>query len=184
LASSFTPTGNYSLTQLDLRFFPLSTRPTPNGISGYSATFDISLQRSLSGRPEDVISSWIQDVPANGLLTLKSAGVYLSAGTQYFLTVAAGDPNSFVSWSLGGSTTTASLFYNRGAGWLPADAILFPFGTFDLVSNSSVAFDALGNPSPVPIPGALWLLASGVASLEVLGRRARLSPLTRSKYRS
>jgi hypothetical protein len=170
IGTSFISAGNYFATQLDLGFFPdsLSHESGSPPAGGFSDLVTVSLQSYESGNPGQLLGSWTQNVPQNGLLQLPGMAISLNAGATYFLSVQAADPNTDVNWLMSGSSATSPIFYDRGQGWLPADSILLPNGLYDLVSQGSVAFDVLGEPSPVPLPGALWLLLSGITGMTLL----------------
>jgi hypothetical protein len=157
-AMPFTPSGNFTLTEIDLALAYI------DGVNDVTVT----LNANSSGQPGSVIESWNNVTSQTGWLyfytqytpeaLLSSPGVLLNAGQQYWVVVTAGGSDTDVAWnwnSTGDSGTyeTYSFYY----GWVTH-------------SGTRGAYDVLGT-STVPEPGTMLLLGSGLASLIGLRRR-------------
>lgn len=104
--------------------------------------------------------------------SVPTGGLYGTTGT---------DGEFALDW-FGSSTPTvndlgsAAGFYLHTASGGPGFDVarVYQIGTFSLANNGTLSFvSATGEPSPVPLPAAAWLLMSGVAGLSAVARRRR-----------
>ena len=148
IASPFTPTGNFALTQIDLAL---------GWVSGTNGAV-IDLVNDESGAPGTrVLQSWtVGQLPPSGptaLVTLATAGIVtLERGTQYWLIVKGVANDTLDIWSgnsLGLNGTLLSL--DKGVSW--ANGVL-----------TLSAFDVVGIVTSGDIPAPVIVTAGGVSS--------------------
>lgn len=138
VASPFTPSGNFVLTQVDL---PLVYNSGTNGAI-------VELVNDVDGLPgTSVLESWtLTNLPNTGVVSLVSTGdVTLVGGIQYWLvaTAQAGDTLDF--WwgdTLGLTGSQNSL--DNGASWIPFTGV-GSLTAFDVLGTSSPPFSATGS---------------------------------------
>lgn len=153
-AFAFTPSGNFTLTQIDVA---ISNSEAPISVT-------LSLDHASGGLPGATIESWtITDLPIFGVPPIvvqtvtPVSPVSLVSGTEYWLAAsAAGDTIDAWNFALAGPNAPAAL--NTGSGW--ALQTLTP-------PEFSGAFDVEGSVVPEPSTWAMMLL--GFAGLGFVG---------------
>ncbi len=159
VASSFTPSTNYNLTQVDmaLQFF-----------SGTNQVI-VGLETDSGGLPSGItVASWsFSNLPAytgSSCCALQtqtfSSGSLLAAGTTYWLVASPGGTDTLVGWMHSSTGGENPLDYYNGA--------------WHTTTGPAVAFDALGTVTPEPATGPLWGIVTSVLFV-VLYRRRRPS---------
>lgn len=168
---AFTPTGSYTLTQIDLAI------ATENG-SG-NLMFNLTLNEDSGGIPGPTIESWegisaavLTPGPAADASSVASvsvtSGVVLEAGTQYW--IVASDPaapfGNSLTWFANAPTGAGGTFGSL----IPS---FFPVWQTTTANNDDLAFDVLG--SSAPEPSTLLLLITGLAGAAWYRQPARLT---------
>ncbi len=155
-AASFQSSSDFTLDSL---MFPFATGSDVS--TQVFATIEIKDGLDSSS---NVLESF--DIGSQGygiqLYTVPSADhPQLAAGKTYYI-VASGSPGRSIQWFVNDQGYTGLYQYNSGTGaWKP-------------LSGNSPAFAVYG--SPVPIPGAVWLLGSGIAGLAGIARKKMHRP--------
>lgn len=133
-----------------------------------------NLQADVVNALSQEVTSWAQvagtagsyfDATGGTLLSINSATSYYQSGTM-----------QTVTQQFGAAVGTALNFYNvgqvpRGQASAPVSAFA---GFFYLSSTGQLTYNIPAAVSAVPLPAAVWLLASGVAGLGAIGRRRRI----------
>jgi len=150
-AGTFTSSGSYAVTQIDL------------GIGNVSGTngATVELTTDNSGVPGTVLQTWnISSLPDFGststtLTTISGiTGIDISAGT-YFLVVLPGDSSTWDAWNW---NSTGATGLGGSTGYLAA-------------GNTEPAFDVLGSSISAPEPSSLILLGTGLLGLVFIRRK-------------
>jgi hypothetical protein len=172
VAASFTSSGNFQLTQLDLAIQFL-------GGGNNTPDFNISLVTDVAGRPSTTTlfapdkSSYLAPTTLNGggdccsLLTISAGpGVNLLAGQTYWLVGFPGDAASTDFWQFNntGASTSWALSAD-GSGLMPDPS------TWVIQSGATPAFALLGTPLATPEPSTLMSLLAGLALLAAFSAR-------------
>ena len=90
------------------------------------------------------------------------SSISLAAGTYYFgIQRSGGDPMSVWGWE------------QTSAGFQLGGGSVLPSGAFTPMATENLAFQAIGEVGAVPEPSTYLLMAAGLATLVVLGRRRR-----------
>jgi hypothetical protein len=163
IAAPFTPSGNFTLTQIDLALgYDSGTNGAVielvNSTSGLPGTTVLE-----SWRPTSLSSSCAFCAAGNPRLTLDSTGsVQLENGTQYWLVAEGINPSTLdFWWGNVNALTGVELSLNDGTSWIvPGDGNL-------------TAFDVQGTPSSVAEPSYEGLVTFGLCIVLVAIRRHR-----------
>lgn len=167
VAASFTPSANYTLSQIDIALMW-------GGLANNEAK--VELVDSSSGLPgTTVLESWnLSNLPYEGSgaapdSLLSSGGVTLSSGTQYWV-VANPAASGFDVWN----ETDASHFGGFAKGFEGIDGG-YSWSTYGVDSSYTPAFDVLGaQPTATPEASTLTLLSvMGLVGLAWAARRNR-----------
>jgi len=156
VAAAFTPTGTFTLTQIDVAASYLSGT---NGI-------EVMLLSDASGTPGSILESWsLSDLPPFGTsFTPESVTaalpITLNSGTQYWVALVP-SVGGFLTWNFAPTLvgTTDVLGSSTGPNWAADSNQFLP------------AYDVLGTPVATPEPSSLLMLWSGL--LAVCGTRLR-----------
>jgi hypothetical protein len=158
LASPFTPIGNdFYLDQIEIA---VSLEDGPN-------ILDVWIMSDNSGLPGSILEAFdfSGDVPDSPAIISKNSvsRPILSANTQYWiaLSTASGDPtNTSVDWYLTDPQVIGTMAFRdpQGGSWTSWTAQVSAFR----ISGTAV-----------PIPGAVWLLGSGLIGLVGLRRKLK-----------
>jgi hypothetical protein len=169
IAAAFTPTGNYSLTQIDVAILFIGP-PDTNG-------FTLSLnQDSGSDAPGTAIATLTGLFAPNYQLGTSSlvdtdspsSNVVLQTGVQYWIVASPAASNTYDGWSLNAinGTGPAGVWeQNAGSGWVPGGS-----------SASDLAFDVQGSlqdPADTPEPGTFMLIPSALIGLSLIRKLRR-----------
>ena len=164
LAVGFTPSGNFTLTQIGVGL--------TYAFGGNSAI--LSLDSSSGGLPDGTIESWtVSGLPVFPNTTILQtvmpvSTVSLVSGTQYWIVVGPGANSTNAGWnrSLIDFTSPRAGSFNGGSSFVPAS---FPPG----------ALEVLGNPvgNEVPEPTSLVLVTIGIVGIEMALRRQVRHPV-------
>jgi hypothetical protein len=156
LASPFTPSGNdFFLDQIEIA---VRLEAGPN-------LLDVWIMSDNSNSPGSILESFdfAGDVPGSADIISKNSvsRPVLNAGTKYWiaLSTASGDPNNTsVDWYLTDPEVLDTMAFRNPEG-----------GSWSAYTTTVSAFRISG--TPVPIPGAIWLLSSGLIGLIGLRRK-------------
>ena len=157
VASPFTPSGSFSLTQIDLA---LGYNAGTNGVT-------VELVNSQNGLPgSTVLEYWTASsvpplIPTPDLSLTSTGGVILQSGTQYWIVAmgTAGDTLDFWFDEPTGLLQGSVSSLTNGASW-------FALSGTNGVRNALTAFDVLGTPTtPTPEPGSLTFVIVGLLGL-------------------
>lgn len=166
--TGFTVTGqSYRLTDINL---PLGL------ISGTNAV-KVAITADNVGSPGGVLESFLltsvapPQSPLSLILIPSAIHPLLNAGTQYWITVSGGAPNTFALWALTLSGITG-----------PAAARLFPNDPWSVNINRTGAVQVIGDPV-VPEPGTILLISIALLGL-ALSRKHHPSPPSATSNRS
>jgi hypothetical protein len=177
---AFTAETDLSLTRLGLYDADRDKRHTEQHLVGlWSAGGELLASVMIN---EDPTFAHSPEISPNGALfhfVNTSSPVLLSAGQTYFVgaTLYAGinDFDTFAAFN----NDEASIFINPNLTYLgnryainATNALLFPQST---VSDYDYTIGANIDVSPVPVPGAAWLLGSSLIGLAGLGRRKKIA---------
>jgi hypothetical protein len=167
VASSFTPSANYNLTQVDMAL---------QFVSGTNQV-DVSLATDGGGVPSGTtLASWSFSnlPPYNGSCCALqtetfSSGPVLTAGITYWLVA-----------SPGGTDTAAGWMHSSTGGTNPLD---YFNGAWNTTTGPAVAFDVIGNltDTAVPEPCTLLLVTLGLTVALVVKRSTRSRPISVQK---
>jgi hypothetical protein len=144
-AMAFTPSGTYTLTQIDVAI---------NLVSGTNSA-SLTLNSDSGGAPGGVLATWsLSSLPAFGACctvetVTPSGSIVLASGTQYWVVGSAVASDTWAAWMF--NTTGATGFkWETGLG--------------TSAGTTLGAFDVLGTPA-VPEPSTVLFTASGLALL-------------------
>lgn len=167
-AFAFTPSANYDLAQIDLAL---------GNISGTNSVI-VTILTDSSDAPGTVLDTWdLTGLPAFGTTsttlqtltpgssTTPSAVIALNAGVQYWIEAAPGTSSTYDGWNFNSTGAT-------GPTWQST--------TGPTTTETSGAFDVLGNSVTATTPEpSTWLLL-GIGLLALAARRNSLPRLHRS----
>jgi hypothetical protein len=158
IANQFTSSVTGNVTQIDVALSYANTFSPLAYVSIYSTSGTAPGTLLYQSDNFSVGQQW--GSTSYGLVTITGmTNLNLTAGSQYFIAVNWGDPNTDLHWYDNGIATPANyvtgqsyVSYNGGTTW-------------SLLSSNQrlAAFDIVG--TPVPIPAAVWLLGSGLIGL-------------------
>ena len=144
----FTPLVSGTATQIDVAI---------NYDMGFTNNVTLSLQNDSGGLPGSTITSWsLTSMPVSpGCCDTVTLSQSLTAGTQYWLVMSPGDPNTFANWNANSTGDMGRLWFG---------------GTTVHASGVRGAFDVLGagSASSVPEPGTI---TAGVVVLLIIAVR-------------
>jgi hypothetical protein len=153
-AMAFTPSGNFTLTQIDVALsFVIGTNSAM-----------LSLNSDSGGLPDGVIESWtLTGLPVFGTTSntvqtvIPVSSVSLISGTQYWLVASTIASNTWDAWNWNSIGSNGLVTANLGGGFHPPS------------TDTQGAFDVLGTPA-VPEPTSIVLLATGLGVVVALRR--------------
>ncbi len=152
-AMAFTPSGNFTLSQIDVAI---------GHVSGTNSVM-LSLNSDSGGLPGGAIESWtLTSLPQFGMAGIFEtvtpvSSVTLTSGTQYWVVASPIASDTWDAWNLNNTGSTNPAASNSGGGWATGE--------------TTSAFDVLGTPAGVPEPTSIVLLATVLGSLAFALRR-------------
>jgi hypothetical protein len=154
---TFTPSASATFGSLDIALSCSISCPV---------SFVVKLTADGGDQPGTVLESFSSAGSSLGTLgthntpltfTAVGAPITLTAGTQYWITVASGLNDSIVwNWNSTSDTSDEAISTDTGATWFSPSG-LTP-GAYDVISASSTT-----TPTPAPEPGSIWLMAGGLS---------------------
>ena len=147
-AAPFTPTGNFTLTQIDIPFSIYASGP-------YSTAVNLSLNQDSNGVPGAALETWAGIVPqpnGHGTSSLVTTfypafTVPLLAGKQYWIVASPAASNTLELWLLNagdGTGPRGRMALNQGLGWV-----------VQVLPSGNLAFDVRGTPTSEYFTNAL-----------------------------
>jgi hypothetical protein len=158
-AAPFTPTGNFTLTQIDIPISIAASGP-------YSTAINLSLNQDSDGVPGAALETWAGIIPlptGHGTSSLATTiypafTVPLLAGKQYWIVASPAASNTLELWLLNagdGTGPRGRMALNQGLGWI-----------VQVLPSGNLAFDVRGTPTseyftnavrvPQIVDGAGW----------------------------
>ena len=148
VAAPFTPTGNFTLTQIDLPFHIYASGPYTNAIN-------LSLNQDSNGVPGGALETWSGIMPPSAVGGTSSVvttvypafSVPLLAGKQYWIVASPAASNTLELWVLNagdGTGPRGRMALNQGLGWV-----------VQVLQSGNVAFDVRGTPTSAYLTNAL-----------------------------
>jgi hypothetical protein len=171
VAAAFTPSENYSVTQIDVAItFVGGFAPPP----GFVAPLTLTLNEDSGGIPGAVMETWntLESAPipttfggpaaplTSDVVTVHSVEVPLLAGVQYWIAASTpftGDPLFWWTNAPAGNGATGGIEYISQVCCGPALSFYH--------SDTDLAFEVLGDPTPEP--GGFCLLGVGLLGLSL-----------------
>ncbi|MBZ5609646.1 MAG: hypothetical protein LAP38_15400 [Acidobacteriia bacterium] len=152
-AFSFTPSGTFNFTELDIAL----------GFINGTNSVTVDLMSDSGGSPGSVLDSWnVSGLPAFGSCCtlqalLANNTTTLASGTPFWVAVLPGAADTYAVWNLDSTGALGDVFEDQGSGFAL-------FGADATVG----AFQVLGDPStavPEPRSGMLAVIAAGMLAM-------------------
>ena len=162
-AMAFTPTANYTLSQVDIAL-------QYGGLGSNLVNLALAVDNG-SGLPGTVLETWNGVVPSTtgtGVETVTpTSTISLSDGTQYWLEALPGASDTTAIWN--SSSTLGNAAVDMGSGFVARNTppVGYQIGAFDVLG------DAIQTNAPAPEPSSVALALGGFTVLAGLLRRRR-----------